>query len=68
MAIIFILLKKDDEDFRHLNWKTLSEGMQTSKDVRAFMNDLYLAFDAMELCANNNPQLDKSLLTEQLSA
>ncbi|MBR6814258.1 MAG: hypothetical protein IKM69_00420 [Alistipes sp.] len=61
-------VKKDDEDFRHLNWKTLSEGMQTSKDVRAFMNDLYLAFDAMELCANNNPQLDKSLLTEQLSA
>lgn len=59
---------KNDEDFCHLNWKALSEGMQTSRDVRAFMNDLYLAFDAMELCANNNPQLDKSLIPEKTSA
>ena len=63
-----ICFVKDEEDDGRFNWKTLSEGLRTSGDVRTFMNDLYLAFDAMELCADNNPHLDKSLLPEQASA
>ncbi len=59
---------KDDENVDNLDWKTLSEGLRTNKDVRTFMNDLYLAFDAMQLCADNNPNLDKALIPEQASA
>lgn len=57
----------DDENVDYLEWKTLYEG-STSKDVRAFTNDLNLAFDAMQLCADNELFLDKPLIPEQTSA
>lgn len=59
---------QDDENVDQIEWKTLSEGLRTNKDVKTFMNDLYLAFDSMQLCADNNPYLDKSLIPEQAGA
>lgn len=58
----------DNDNIENLNWMTLSEGLRTNRNVQIFMNDLYLTFDAMELCANNNQQLDNALIAQQTNA
>lgn len=52
----------ENETIDGLQWMSLSEGMTKHKGVvSAFMHDLYIAFDTMELCADRNKVLDHAL-------
>lgn len=52
----------ENENIGGVTWLSLSEGMKRHSHIlTAFMNDLYLAFDAMELCADKNRDLDNAL-------
>lgn len=58
----------DNEDIENLRWQPLTEGLRTNSYLQIFMNDLYLTFKAMQLCANNNQQLDNALIAQQANA
>ena len=50
----------NDETFdANLEWVSLSEGLIRYRFIiSTFMNDLYLAFDTMELCCDTNKEID----------
>lgn len=56
---------KDCESGNFNGWKPLSE---TNVAVETFISDLYLAFDTMKLCANNNKALDEAIEVRQIGA
>lgn len=52
----------DSEKIEDIQWMTLSDGIKISPKLSSFINDLYLTFDTMELCADKSRELDKALI------
>ncbi len=55
----------DNENIENIRWQPFTEGLQTNSYLQVFMNDLYLAFKAMQLCTYNSQQLDNALIAQQ---
>lgn len=63
-----VFINKNSPSSQELEWKPLSIGLQSNRDVMTLINDMYLAFDTMSLTSNNSKILDQTGNIKQIQS